>query len=505
MDLEGRRGTKRRMPAVRPEVEAVVGLCALAERVGLNETQHRALDTLAQALGLPPGIPNPCPRLAYLLGDEWSETAERADALAQYVQDETRLRALAGLHEEARNVRARQSRTMAILPSGATRTLVPFEWEQLLPEVRAIVLERMAESDPATLFTLYRTDRDAHTLIDAVRRPILVADENGNLAERSVPLVQYAGLVLATGYTDPLDIFLRAALCTIMAAVDASEYGNEALLSGDLLALDIIPRGPDGNPSIAALVMEGLTEDQFDDWIKTDEGRRALEMDGRSEDALRDLMVGPLANNLADAVAAWWQWLARQGAPGGTIVGARYDALVGRPDTPRRTAEEWQSVMANAVNLGPTRPTLGTDRWRETLSLDISFAFALADGVVSATAVRAWLAAPLDARWKVTDDVQTAVLAASDAGTDLAAKAMRLYGATVTDFERVGPARGCRALATAGGNVDPASFGNLFAASEVWARPEATSRMVDLVIGFRSPALDEALHLARGRSVRGPR
>ncbi|AJF98032.1 hypothetical protein TW95_gp1298 [Pandoravirus inopinatum] len=73
-------GTKRQRVAVRPQVEAAVGICEQGAR-NVNQTQR--LMAFANELGVPVNGGDPCAALANALGDEWAAARESAAVLRE--------------------------------------------------------------------------------------------------------------------------------------------------------------------------------------------------------------------------------------------------------------------------------------------------------------------------------------------------------------------------------------------------------------------------------------
>jgi hypothetical protein len=465
----------------------------LAERNGLDETQRATLDDLARSLGVPPAIRDPCPLLASVLGGEWAEAAQYADALAQRARDEAQSRALLRQLREGRVVRSVRARTLPDLAAAA------FPWENLPPEVRAIVVERLVETDPAAVLSLYRSNAQARDLIDRIRRPLLVADERGDLAQIRAPLIDYVRLVLATGLTDPLDIFLRAALCTLVATADAL-YGDDIDVSDELSDADIVPYGPSGNPLYAALVTGGLTEDEFLRWLGTPEGEQALASHGQNIATVRDIVVGPISQNLAGAVGAWWEWLSRgRGAPLATVPGLRYATILGATED-AIDEQRLREDMANDVSLGPI-PYGPSNSVQNVASLrsawmDWDAVRGLLADRVPPSVIDRWLVTP-PSRGPVTDEMQ----AGAARGPPLGPVVIHAFGERVRWRQHNGEEGVCRAISMGSDDSNPAQFGRLFARSDVWIGPGFDYTTVHLSIGFASPALDRALDLARRRAL----
>ncbi|AJF97551.1 hypothetical protein TW95_gp0817 [Pandoravirus inopinatum] len=333
-----RRGVKRRAARARPEVESAVGLCALSDRAGLDSAQEATLLSLAQRLGVAVDSPDEtCAALAGALGNEWNVAWDSADALAAYAEQAARSRVLLAAAQGMREMRAR-----------------PVDWDRYPPELKVVIVEQLVESSPQSVVALYETDSATRNLINRLRHPYLVADDDGNLVQAMLPMIDYARMAVATGQTRPLDIFLVSALCTLLAAAQQGlliyDHNTQPILDG------ISSRGI----GLADFVTLGLTDDEFLRWLDAPYGQEAAR--NLTQDEMRQVLVGPIAPDLVSIVRLWWQWLAH---PFTSPIQRRIEMLLA--EEPYTAADRDLSLFNDAVFVEPysvSFTSAGDTQWR---------------------------------------------------------------------------------------------------------------------------------------------
>ncbi|AVK74800.1 hypothetical protein pqer_cds_378 [Pandoravirus quercus] len=465
--MEARVGTRRRRVAVRPQVEAAVGICEQDVR-SVNQTGR--LMAIANELGVPVNGGDPCVALADALGDEWAVARESAEVLGAQERRAEQMR-----YEMAELRRERMGRQFFGLPTPAAHVLPATSvWADIGPDLRLDVIDRLTEIDPRTVLALYQADSNARAMVDRLRRRLYYADREGRLAYGSVPLADYLRLALALGESDPVRLFLAAALCTLRAFADRQISVTERADPGAFPLLElrrslgIGPRGYRGNPAYSTLVDPYAAEE-------------------------------PLSINLPDAAGQWRQWLIGSqaalvgtgGVPPLRIV-ERFRTVLGWPGpSPLARNLYNRTGLVNVVRVGGD-PSAAADaaamdeiRWLGTVDPALVVRlFGAPD-----PAVQEWLdAAPSTERTQAADRLQDRVDSLGAAAVDL------VLGSIAADVDQYATSRAC-AITARNSPIWPASLRNLLGGSTFWLVPRENGT-VQLLGLLSMPALDEAIVIA---------
>jgi hypothetical protein len=403
----------------------------------------------------------------------------------------------------------------------------PTSWETLPPKMRGEVAERLFEIDPATLLQLYATNRDARDLIDGLFRRVPAVDDRGNLVSVPAPLVAYARQAIAFGETDPVRLLLRMVLCILMAVADRTVSAFDP--AARLLFLSLHMRNqvtsPVGrpHPRFSALVQNGLSDDQFDQWTMTPEANNARGHYGLTYDDTRRILMGPLGGDIADIVSMWWDWLRLPdealALPDGTFrspVAERYAVLFGwRPPLPveRRDLE---ILLDDAVAVrAPESPATfeGGRPQKVHVTLEWNDVLDLFGPDVPVGLVRRWFYAKNQDTEGVLAPLREAVSRDADA---IARRAIALVASRMVEYGLAPPPGPCAAVLSREPGLVEALFRRLFAPSTFWLVPMSSysdeddddddddsddeAEGVQVFVEFASPAIDEALARARGHT-----
>ncbi|AVK75646.1 hypothetical protein pneo_cds_39 [Pandoravirus neocaledonia] len=290
---------KRRMEQVRPDIATAVGLCAQGDNA-LSERQRQRLNDIAVRLGVAPSPDGgTCGALAAALGDEWDVASESADVFAA---------------EEARIAAGRN-------PLRTSLALEPqLGWTDLPPEMRAEVARVLTDVDPRAAVALYASDPENARAFDAAAgHPIWVLDEYGQMVEDRIPLADYARAAAAFGVTNPTDLFLAGALCTLQAfanwyianapggtfprarnVAEHLEAANAPAFEGGVDFAPVLSRGIDSNQ------LEQMDVSVLGNAVRGTTAQRQPLSLGR----LRTLVGGPLGDNLSDVARQWYRFIA---------------------------------------------------------------------------------------------------------------------------------------------------------------------------------------------------
>jgi hypothetical protein len=431
-----------------------------------------------------------CANLATALGDEWEA------ALQHESQRATRRQRAANAPQSQRQVQ----RAPGASPSFAA-------WRYLPSEMRAAIIEQLADQSPASILALYGSDREDHDLINAMRHPLALAGADGRLAWTTVPLIEYARLAVALGQNDPLRMFLAAALCTLLAVadaqVDAFRTGRASLTNREPPAprqvrfddphlWRLVPDVYWPHPDPAMLIMRGLSPAEYRQFIP--------EFVRARPDAVRS--IGPLRGSLEDIVRQWLDWVT---LPNSALadrllvplsdVASRYETMANWSADPYRQASFCRTGLTNAVAAGPPGSNY-IDPCEQVPHLLGAVSLEQVDSilgdVVPPSDLREWLgSANLDRRAPVSDRIQQAI---AELGPGMVAHRI---AEAVADQLRVHDllyGRMCR-----GDSARMlAPFKRLFANSVFWIRPGDPAAVY---ANLRSPALEEALNAASVRSL----
>lgn len=316
-------GTKRIREAVRPEVAAAVGLCA--QQADLSDGQRQRLADIAARLGVAPSSGDPCTALAHRLGSEWTDAVAWADLFA--AEEARRARGIAAADNNGRG-----GGGQALPPPSLTGA----DWDSLPLEMRAEVAHILVNADPRAAVDLYMSGPEAARAFAGQTHTALGVDGKGVLTERRVPLIDYARAAAVFGVTNPLDLFLAGATCSLKALTNwytvARHYVGAFAPPGHAATRD--PTAVD----YAALVSDGLSIDALD---ATPINRLAKAVRGLVVDrpaTLRDVraaFVGPVSGGVAEVARQWYDYVRRPSplcdnppaAVRDTIVSARFKAL----------------------------------------------------------------------------------------------------------------------------------------------------------------------------------
>ncbi|AGO81919.1 hypothetical protein pdul_cds_43 [Pandoravirus dulcis] len=321
-------GTKRTREAVRPEVAAAMGLCA--QQADLSDGQRQRLAAIAVRLGVPPSPGNPCAALAHRLGSEWTDAAAWVDLFA--AEEARRTRGPAAVDDDGRGA-GNDGGGNQTLPSPH---LTSADWGSLPLEMRAEIARVLADVDPRAAVDLYMSGPEAARAFAGQTHAALGVDGKGVLIERRVPLIDYARAAAVFGVTDPLDLFLAGATCSLQALANwytvAPHYAGAFAPPGHAATRD--PTATD----YADLVSEGLSIDALDATLidRLAEAARSLAVDRPA--TLRDVraaFAGPVPGSVAEVARQWYDYVqrpstlrdARPVPTRDTIVSARFKAL----------------------------------------------------------------------------------------------------------------------------------------------------------------------------------
>ncbi|HEY9248020.1 MAG TPA: hypothetical protein VIO38_02765, partial [Rariglobus sp.] len=401
-------GRKRRIATVRPQVEAVVGLCG---QDVLTTEQTDRLSVLAYELGVRASDANPCAALAAALGDEWATASESAGALTERERRDAQNRAML---TALRRQTIRREFFGAPNPVAAPEPVSTAIWEEILPELRLEIVERLADADPRTVLSLYEANVDARDTIDGARHVMYYADGNGRLARARVPLIDYVRLASAFGETDPIRLFLAAALCTLKAFADRQTAAEGSSADRDVFSasgrdLDLWPWS-----AYSTAIDRGLRT-----FRSAGELARLVSAMGESADP-REVLEGPLPGDLPDIAVQWRQWsiapraslLTPDGRPTLPLV-ARYVEIFRWPGPSPIVRDLYDRTrLANGIRAGPGAGFAGPradpiDGIRWLGAVDADFAARLMGLDANDPALQEWLqSADLNVRTDSADRLQ---------------------------------------------------------------------------------------------------
>ncbi|BCU03215.1 hypothetical protein [Pandoravirus japonicus] len=342
-------GTKRTREAVRPEVAAAMGLCA--QQADLSDGQRQRLAAIAVRLGVPPSPGNPCAALAHRLGSEWTDAAAWVDLFA--AEEARRTRGPVPADNNGRGGGNGGGSQTPPLPH-----LASADWGSLPLEMRAEIAHVLVDVDPRAAVDLYMSGPEAARAFAGQTHAALGVDGKGALIERRVPLIDYARAAAVFGVTDPLDLFLAGATCSLKALANwytvAPRFAGAFAPPGDTATRD--PTAVD----YADLVGDGLSIDALD---ATPIDRLAEAMRGLVADrpaTLRDMraaLMGPVPGGVAEVARQWYDYVqrpstprARRAAPArDAVVSARFKALGVAP--PRVESDLFDRAVEHGIAL----------------------------------------------------------------------------------------------------------------------------------------------------------
>ncbi|AVK75645.1 hypothetical protein pneo_cds_38 [Pandoravirus neocaledonia] len=321
------RGAKRRIEPVRPDVAAAVGLCAHSNRDDnsvLSQRQRQRLDDIAVRLGVAPSPQGTCAALAAALGDEWTNASESADIFA-----------------------AEEARAMGPLSVAPSRALLSgIAWSDLPPEMQVPIVRDLVERDPRAAAALYATGLAGARPFIGETHMAFIVDDQGALNQVNVPLIEYARLAAAFGETDPLDLFLASATCSLKAL--ASWYASSDIRPNAEPAPNAqsIMRAPTGvSDAYVSALGEGLSNEAVDD-IPLQQLTWAIERlpaDPTIFDVARSILTGPLPGDAANVARQWYEFVTTPSTPVGRSyvptdkIGVRSEVLRVRPSVVPQT------------------------------------------------------------------------------------------------------------------------------------------------------------------------
>lgn len=489
-------GAKRRVPSIRPEVAAAVGLCGQPAG-SLSPVQIQRLDDIATLLRAPP-TDDPCAALASVLGDEWTDALAVQDAL---VEEEARTE-----HNRVALAASRRARADRAFYGTPAKAILPTSiWGDLVPELRAEVVERIADVDMRTVLALYASGAAARDVIDGLRRDALAVDARGALARVRVPLIDYARLATVLGEADPTRLFLASALCSLKSLADLQvdelngfeqalgvprTFGNvEAVIA---TAPRDAMRGPTGRLVYSALITDGLPRAQLAE--APDEYWEVLASGMGPDVDLRAALSGPLADDLPGAAAQWRNWtvgtedvlLTDDNVPRLPIA-ARYGQILGWFGVSSTVVDYLLGTGYGLLRLAPGGPPLSESsiprmRWLGALGRDN--AAALLGRAPSDPALDAWMQGG-----RSTDEGTIALQNDID-GTDrnLAHDLLR----RISEEAALYPASRACAAARLSSRLSLAPLENLLAPSGLWLVPLGPD-FVGIIGDLAAPAIDQAI------------
>ncbi|AVK74483.1 hypothetical protein pqer_cds_61 [Pandoravirus quercus] len=497
-------GAKRRAPSIRPEVATAVGLCGQPSG-SLSPAQIRRLDDIAALLGVRPLTDgDPCAALPAILGDEWTDALALQDMLVE---------------EEARAERNRPNPsalggTRAIYGT-SSRAITPTPiWRNLPPELRIEVVERLADADMRTVVSLYESSVEARDIIDGLRHDALGVDSNGALVYQRVPLIDYARLVTVLGESDPLRLFLAAALCSLRSFADLQvdeldgieqalgfprTFGNLA----DVIATapPDAPRGPTGRLIYSAFIVDGLPYDELAE--APEEYWETLARGMGPNVDLQAALSGPLASDLPGVVAQWRDWTVDTGDALLTDdniphlpIAARYGQILG-----------WFGVSGTVVRYltdtryAPLRLTPGDQSLDELVPWRMRWL-----GVLSREEAASLLGLPPSdptlAQWsegraRLDESTVSLQKAIDDGGRNITYDLLKRIAQEAALY----PASRACAVTQQRSRLVLAPLENLLAQSVLWLVP-LNQDFIGILGDLAAPAFDQALAMARGAPPR---
>nr|UDO47252.1 hypothetical protein [Pandoravirus massiliensis] len=344
-------GAKRRMEQVRPEVAAAVGLCASGNgnTAVLSERQRQRLDDIAMRLGVTPSPRGTCADLAAALGQEWDLGSESADLFA-----------------------AQEARAAGPLPAGPqTLPSLTTEWGDLPLEMQAAIVSQLVERDPRAAVALYATGAVGAEPFARQTHVALAVDDKGALNKVDVPLIEYARLAAAFGETDPLDLFLASATCSLKAL--AGWYASSDIRPDAKPAPDVqsIVRAPtDTSDAYGSALSEGIANEALDEmplqqltWAMD-----RLVASPTMRDA-RSTLTGPLPGDAASVARQWYGFVTAPSAPAARSyvptdgIGVRSQVLRVRPSVVPQTLAA--TARQRGIPLGVFPEPFNADAFRE--------------------------------------------------------------------------------------------------------------------------------------------
>nr|UMO79263.1 hypothetical protein [Pandoravirus aubagnensis] len=362
------RGAKRRIESVRPDVAAAVGLCAHNDDDGgtnaLSQRQRQRLDDIAVRLGVAPSPQGTCAALAAALGDEWTNASQSADIFA-----------------------AEEARAMGPLSVGPTQALLSgIAWSDLPPEMQVPIVRDLVERDPRSAVALYATGLAGAQPFIGETHVALAVDDTGALNQVDVPLIEYARLAAAFGETDPLDLFLASATCSLKAL--ASWYASSDIRPDAKPAPDAqsIMRAPTATTSAYMSALgEGITNEALDD-IPLQQLTWAVDrlLASHTMREARSILTGPLPGDAASIARQWYGFVTVPSTPAGRSyvptdrIGVRSDVLRVRPSVVPQTLAV--TARGRGIPLGMFPEPFNADAFREMRLV----------GAVPPDQVRAW-------------------------------------------------------------------------------------------------------------------
>lgn len=466
------RGTKRRAEPAQPDVAVVASLCHRQFLPAQRQyARRRPIETslCTSKVGADDAM-------CTAPSNERAKAAQRDDFLAA---------------EEARA--APRSRT----------TTAPADWTRLPPEMREQVARALADAEPRAALALYASGRQGAEAFAGQTRAVPVLDQRGELAERRLPLVDYARLSVALGAAGPLQLFLAAATRTLkvyanwrIAGPDAKAFpaATAAATSGDVKG----DQRPASATDYAAMLDAGVTLQQLDQMSVGALGaaaRSAADRPALTLGRLRALLDGPMG---PDPIAIAHQWYHFVTAPSSdllrttTPLTARCDVLLGGRALPRPRNMHLVGMGLMGLPLGAwatPHERADLERLRYALAIPGDVARQCLGDVPHADTARlldAWLRAP-------SDDVATAAVERlRDVVADQEAPIARFLALVEAAIGPLVPGN-TRAAAAAhhAGRVVP-SFARLFASSRMWLMP-LRHYGVALYVDLRSPIADRML------------
>lgn len=487
------RGAKRRIEPVRPDVAAAVGLCAHSnddDTNALSQRQRQRLDDIAVRLGVVPSPQGTCAALAAALGDEWTNASESSDVLAA---------------EEARAAAARNPPRVPLASEARPG------WADLPPEMRAEVARALTDVDPRAAVALYASDPESARAFDAAgSHPIWVLDEHGQMVEGRMPLADYARAAAAFGVTNPTDLFLAGATCTLQAFANwyiaNAPAGTFPRAQG--VAEGLAAAGApafEGGVDFAAVLSRGINSNELEqvdvgmlgDAVRgfTTARRRPLSLG-----QLRTLVGGPLGENPSEVARQWYQFIA---APPALAVNAMTPLAVrasvflgGRAPPPfgiSRVAPlqdiglqlgDW--IEANPGDFVRLRRVLDVPVSTVARWLDIDGSSGSRYGDVLQNALAEWT---MSTQWDARVDARKTLRDAVGDSWDAQEAIMDGLEEAIAPYRRTGGA--CAAVASRYRRVIP-SFSRLFSGSRIVLEP-GYGGIVTVLLDLDSDALDQLL------------
>lgn len=174
-----------------------------------------------------------CDMLARNLGPEWDYAQDEARAVAagRARITEARQREANALTRSLAREGARR-RFFTGMRTGLPPPAVPTSalWQSLPPELRGVVVQRLLDSNPASVIGLYESGLEGAAAVAGERHPFVTTSRPGGpLTEIRIPAVDYARLASAFGETDPLRLFLAMALCALRSYAEW-RFGGGAVM-----------------------------------------------------------------------------------------------------------------------------------------------------------------------------------------------------------------------------------------------------------------------------------